>query len=143
MNEHRATVATTTIVVEMKPVFDLAAIEHELQAAEGQRDQRKADPVDLEPAGQPFFAFPFEDFRLHHQPLHQHKRENAERHVDEKDPMPGIIVGDPAADGRTDGRRHDDGDAVDGERLRTLLRREGIGQHRLLAGRHAAAAETL
>ena len=40
-----------------------------------------------------------------------------DRHIDEEDPVPGVIVGDPAADRRADGRRDDDCDAVEGERL--------------------------
>ena len=31
----------------VKPVVDLPAIEHEFEAAERQRDQREADPIDL------------------------------------------------------------------------------------------------
>ena len=100
-------------------------------------------PVDLQSARRALAALAFEHLRLVHQPVHQEERENAERYVDEKDPVPGIIVGDPAADGRADGWRHDHGDAVDGEGLRTLPRREGVGQHGLFAGRHAAAAQAL
>ena len=101
------------------------------------------DPVDLQAARPALAALAFEHLRLVHQPVHQEEREDAERHVDEKNPVPGIVVGDPAADRRADGRRHDHGDAVDGEGLRTLPRREGIGQHGLFAGRHAAAAQAL
>ena len=45
------------------------------------------------------------------------------------------VVGDAAAQRRADGRREHDRHAVDGERHAALLRREGVGQDRLLAGR--------
>ena len=64
-------------------------------------------------------------------------------HVDEEDPVPGVVVGDPAADRRADRGRDDDGDTVQRERLRPLLRRKRIREHRLLAGRHSAAADPL
>ena len=57
--------------------------------------------------------------------------------------MPGISVGDPAAERRSYRRRHDDGDAIERERLSALLRRKRVRQNRLFAGRHAAAAEPL
>lgn len=57
--------------------------------------------------------------------------------------MPGIGIGDPAAQGRADHGGDHHGHTVDGERLATLLRREGVRQDRLLAGRHATTAETL
>ena len=102
-----------------------------------------SDPIDLEPAREPLARSLFEYFRLLDQPLDEHERKNAERHIDEENPVPGIIVRDPAADGRADGRGHDDRNAVDREGLRALPQRERIGQHRLLAGRHAAAAKSL
>ena len=43
---------------------------------------------------------------------------SADRHVDEENPVPRIIVGDPAAERRTDRRRDDHGDAVERESLR-------------------------
>ena len=57
--------------------------------------------------------------------------------------MPGVVVGDPAAERRPDHGCDHDGDAVDREGLAALFRRKGVGEDRLLAGRHAAAAEAL
>ena len=41
----------------------------------------------------------------------------------QENPAPGEVVGDPAAQGGSDGRREHDGDAVDGESLAALVRR--------------------
>src|ERR1700728_4290077 len=53
------------------------------------------------------------------------------------------IVGDPAAECRSYRRRDDHGDAVESKSLAAFLRREGVGEDGLLAGWHAAAAESL
>ena len=39
----------------------------------------------------------FQIWRIFHQPLHQDERENSDRNVDVKDPVPAVIVGQPAA----------------------------------------------
>ena len=57
--------------------------------------------------------------------------------------MPGQIVAQPAAEGRPDGRRDDDGDAVERKPLAALRGWEGRGQNRLRHRRHAAARQPL
>jgi predicted transcriptional regulator len=63
--------------------------------------------------------------------------------VDEEDPAPGVVVGDPAAERGADGGREDDRHAIDGEGLAALVRRESVGEDGLLAGLQAAAAGSL
>src|SRR6202034_1811924 len=65
----------------MEPVFDLAAIEHDFQTAERDRDQHKPLPIDPEPAGQALAALALEHIRFDHQPLHQDERYDADRDV--------------------------------------------------------------
>ena len=131
------------MVLGSEPIVDLAAVEHDFETAERRRDQREADPIDLQSAGQALLAFALEHLGLVDEPMHQRERSKPDRHVDEEDPVPGEIVGDPAAERRADGRRDDHGDAVEREGLAALFRRKGIGEDGLLAGRHAAAAEPL
>ena len=48
--------------------------------------------------------------------------------VQEKDPAPGVIVGDPAADGGANGGGDDDGHSIERECHAALFRREGVGK---------------
>ena len=127
----------------LEPVLALALVEHDLETAEPQRHQHDADPIDLEAAGEALLPLAHQRLRLDQEPLHQCQREHADRHVDEEDPVPGEIVGEPAADRRPDRGRHDDRDTVDREGLGALLRRKRVGQDGLLARHHAAAAQAL
>ncbi len=71
------------------------------------------------------------------------EREQADGDVDEEDPVPVEVVGDPAAEGGADGGSDDDGHAVDGEGLAALFDGEGVGEDGLFAGGEAAAAGAL
>ena len=71
------------------------------------------------------------------------ERHDADRNVEKEDPAPAVVVDDPAADGWAEHRRHDHGDAVNGESHAALFRSEGVGQDRLLAGLQAAAGRAL
>ena len=68
---------------------------------------------------------------------------NAHRDIEEEDPAPRVVVGDPAADGRPDGGRHHHGHAINSESDTALFRREGIGQDCALAGLQAPAGRAL
>ena len=127
----------------VEPIVLLPFVEHDLEEAEAKRDEHETDPVDLEPAPQMLGAFPAQGFRLVDEQVDERERKEAHRHVDEEDPVPGDIVGDVAADRRSERRRHDHRHAVKGEGLRAFRGREGVGEHRLLARREAAAAEPL
>ena len=86
--------------------------------------------------------------RLHLRRIFDHavgekERQQAERKVDEEDPVPVVVVGDPAAERGADGRSDDDGHAVEREGLAAFFDGEGVGEDRLFAGGESAAAETL
>jgi len=106
-----------------KPVEVLALVEHELQRADPEDEQREPDAVDR---------------RLHarrlavavDEPRHG-ERDESHRHVDEEDPRPGEVVGDPAAEQRTDHRRDEDGEREGGERDAGLFARIGGEKQRL------------
>ena len=73
----------------------------------------------------------------------QNEGQNADRNVDEEDPAPGEVVGDPAAEGGSDGRREHGNEAVERKGLSALLRLKGVGHDGLGHGLHAAAARAL
>ena len=123
-----------------EPVLLLALVEHELQAADADRDQAEAHEVDL---GSLALLLRFQIRRVFDHAVAQVERQQADGQVDEEDPVPVEVVGDPAAERGADGRRDDDGHAVDGEGLAALFDGEGVGEDGLLAGREAAAAEAL
>ena len=70
-------------------------------------------------------------------------RKKSDRAVDQKAPMPGVIVREPAAKDRADDRCHNDRNAEQRESLAAFFRRKGIRQDRLRHRHHAAAAKTL
>src|SRR5262249_30941570 len=70
-------------------------------------------------------------------------RAHADRTVDEKAPVPGIVIRQIAAERRPDDRRHHHGNTEQRKALPALRRRERIGENRLRDRHHAAAAEAL
>ncbi len=81
--------------------------------------------------------------RVFHDAAGENEGENAYGDIEEEDPAPGVVVGDPAADGGTDGGRDDDGHPVDGEGDAAFLGSEGVGQDGALAGLQAPAGRAL
>ncbi len=73
----------------------------------------------------------------------EEEREQADGDVDEEDPAPVVVVGDPAAEHGADGGRGDDGDGVEGEGGGAFGGREGVDEDGLLDRGEAAAADAL
>ncbi|ABA48951.1 200 kDa antigen p200, putative [Burkholderia pseudomallei 1710b] len=121
-----------------EPVLVLAAIEHHLQTAEADRDQRDADVVDRQAARAA--AFPR---RILDELDHRERSQHADRHVEQEHPAPREVVGDPAAERRAEHRRDDDRHGRDRERAVALLGRERIEDDRLLVRLQAAAEQPL
>ncbi len=69
--------------------------------------------------------------------------EKADGDVDEEDPAPVVVVGDPAAEDRTDGGRGDDGDGVEGEGRGAFGGWEGVDENGLFDWRETAATDAL
>ncbi|GJE03234.1 hypothetical protein GMJLKIPL_5185 [Methylobacterium isbiliense] len=125
--------------VRAEPVLPLPLVEHDLQRAEEGRHQQEADEVEahaLAPQAPPLLH---RRGRVLDEEVDQHQGHHADRGVDQEAPVPGIGVGEPAAEGRPDHRRDHDGDPVEREGLAALLRREGIRQDRLRERGHTAA----
>ena len=74
---------------------------------------------------------------------HAQEGHDADRDVDQEDPVPGIGVGQIAADNRAQDRRDDDGDRGERERLLAFFRREMIEDDGLLGRLQSAAEEAL
>src|SRR5215467_1855434 len=123
-----------------KPVFAFAFVQNDLHAAEAQADQPDSDVVDAESLGEPGALHVR---RVAYQQRGQQQRENADRNVDVKNPAPGKIVGDPAAEPGADGRRDDHRNAIHGEGHAALFERKGVVQDGLLARLQSAAAHSL
>ena len=98
-------------------------------------EQRDAEPVD-----RPTLRAPGGSCR---NVVTRNVDDDADRHVDEEAPVPGVVVGDPAAE-RGPERRRDD-DAEDEDRLHhpLLLAREDLPQRRLRGGEQRRAAGAL
>src|ERR1700690_197366 len=124
-----------------EPVFFLALVEGELEASYAQCDQAEAHEIYLQVLGL-FFA-EFERGWVFDHAVAEVEREQADGEIDEEDPVPVEVVGDPAAEGGADSGRDDDGHAVEREGLAALLDGEGIREDSLFAGGEAASAEAL
>ena len=122
-----------------EPVVLFALVEHDLQAAHGDGEEAEAEIVHVAQAGE----VGFDPGRIVDQAVDQDEGQNADRDVDEEDPAPGVVVGDPAAQGGADGGSEDGDEAVEGKGLAALLGLEGVGHDGLGHGLHASAAEAL
>ena len=122
-----------------EPVLLLPFVEHELQAANAHRDQAQAHFVD----GIRFCPLFHQVGRVLDHAVAEHQGKNADRQVDEEDPVPVEVVSDPPSQRRSDGRRSHDGHAVKSEGLSSLLHRKRICQDGLFAGGQPAAAQAL
>ncbi len=81
--------------------------------------------------------------RVFHDAAGENNGENAYGDIEEEDPAPGIVVGNPAADGGPDGGCDDDRHSVDGEGDAAFVGSEGIGEDGALAGLEASAGRAL
>jgi hypothetical protein len=62
--------------------------------------------------------------RIVDQARDQNERQNADRNIDEEDPAPGEVVGDPAAQRGADGGREHGDQAIERKGLPALVRLE-------------------
>src|ERR1700732_3858722 len=96
-----------------EPVILLPFIEDDFQTPETNRKQQ--DPEIVDPALAGGFDPPALFAKrggIRDQAAGQEKRQETDWNVNEKDPAPGRIVGDPAAQRRPNGRRHHDRDTI-------------------------------
>ena len=110
--------------VGSEPIVLLTSVQHHLQGADAQHEQAHAHVVQSN-TGPPS---PEEVGRILDELQNQQEREEAHREVDKKDPAPGIVVGNEAAQRRSDRGSHDRGQPVEREGEAPLLRREHVGK---------------
>lgn len=122
-----------------EPVVLLALVEDDLQESEADDDEREAEVVHLDAlaltAAQPRRIF--DDHRG------EKEGEQPDGDVDEENPTPVVVVGNPATERGTYGGSHHNCHAEDGEGLASFFGRESVGEDGLLAGTHASAASAL
>jgi hypothetical protein len=118
-----------------EPVLHQATVQNHFERAQEGRDKEEADQIEADPLICRLCV------------LHQRRDERhgceADGAVDEEVPVPGIIVGEPAAECGSHDRRHDHRNAEQGEGLAAFFGREGIRKDRLRHRHHAAAAQPL
>src|SRR5271155_3097429 len=125
--------------VRAEPIVALAFIEDDLHGAEAECEQAEADVIHAE-AG----AFLLLHVgRIADEHVGEQQRNDAYGDVDEENPAPVEIVGDPSAQGGADGRSEHHRHAVNGEGHAAFSRFESVGENCLLAGLQAAAADAL
>ncbi len=71
------------------------------------------------------------------------KYQDPDGHVDQEDPSPTVLVGDPSPERRADNRRDEGRQAKERHRNALLFPGEGVQQHALAAGLQTAARQAL
>ena len=122
-----------------KPVLFLTLIEDEFQAANADCHQAQPDSID----GVGFRSFLHQVRRILHHVVAEQQGNDADRQVDEEDPMPIEVVGDPAAQRRTDRGCGHHCHAIEGECLASLFHRKRVREDGLFAGSQSSTAKTL
>ncbi len=122
-----------------EPVVFLALVEHDLQAAHGDGEETQAEIIHLGQAG----TVGLDPRRIIDEAGDQNKRQQPNRNVDEKDPAPGEVVGNPAAQGGPDGGRQHRDQPVESKSLAALVGLERVGHDGLGHGLKAAAPGSL
>ena len=103
-----------------EPVILFALVEHDLHAAHGDGEEREAHVVHVFQLR----GIGLDPWRIFDEARNKDEGENADGNVDEEDPAPGVVVGDPAAEGGADGWREHGDQSVEGEGLSALVRLE-------------------
>ena len=131
-----ATIAETEDQRVGEPVVLVALLEHVLQRAQAHGEQADAEPVDRARAA--LLAR-----RILEKRRHQERRRDGDRHVDEEAPVPGVVVGDPAAERGPERRRDDDAEQEDRLDQALLLAREDLPDRGLRGREQRRAAGAL
>src|SRR5438445_9599246 len=125
--------------IRFEPIVALPFIEDHLQGSKSERDETESGVIDAS-----FTQFAaLEIRRILNKPRRKQERENPNWDIDEENPAPGKIVGDPTAKRWTDCRSHHHRYAINGECHAPLGGSEGVGEDGLLARLQAATARTL
>ena len=117
----------------VEPVELGAAVEHDLQRADGQGEEAEAEEIELAEAAH----------RVGHEQQDAGECSHADRHVDVEHPAPVEVVGEVGADDRADDRRDHDAHAPHRHRLAMALARVDVEDDRLRQRRQRGAEGAL
>ena len=120
-----------------EPILALSGVEKNLERAEAEGEQADADEVYAGVALAPDVGGIVDEAR------HHHEREDAHGNVEVENPAPGVIVGDPAAEGRADDGCDDDSEGIGGHRLAVFLLGKALEEDGLGEGLESASGDTL
>ena len=121
--------------VGVEPVRVVALVQHDLQRAHADDQGDQAHVVDARALGLLHLAAQLVG--------HHRAGEDADRQVDEEDPRPGIVLGDPATQDRPGDRRHHGHHRQQGQRHAALGRRVDADQQALRDRVHRAGHRAL
>src|SRR5207248_3975779 len=107
-----------------EPVFLLTFIENDLEGSDAEGNQGEAGVIDVRFCVTDALLLPLQIWRIFDQPMSEKQRQNADRDVDEEDPVPAIVIGNPASYSGANGWRDHDRHAINGEAEPTLGGRE-------------------
>ena len=122
-------------VISLEPILLLAPFEHELERTDACGQKADARPVDL-------FDH-MRHLRLIDEAQRRPDGDQANGDVDEKTPLPGEVIHQPAAKQRADGRAEHEAHRKDACRRAALLGLEGFIENRLRGRQESAAADAL
>src|SRR5580704_4716948 len=143
-NSHKSNSQKGRDEMTFQPVVALTPVQHHLEKGKSDRDQADSHVVNPKTAATPsLFPFFGKFDRIMDQPARQQQRQQSDRNIDEEDPSPREVVGDPSAQRRPDSWGGYNRHAVKRESPADLLLGKGVDQNRLLDGRQAAAANSL
>src|ERR1700683_2389002 len=125
--------------MRFEPIIALAFVEDNLQSSEAEGAEAKADVID--------FGFAelaaLQIRRVLNEPGSEEQGNDSDWNVDEENPAPSEVVGDPSAEGWTDGGSADHCDAVNGEGHAALGRFKSVSEDGLLTGLETASTSAL
>ena len=128
----------------LEPVFGLSAIQDHFHECEAQRHEENSQPINLQPSvGVRRLHLAGKLRWIENYAAGQDQGNDADRNIDEKDPAPAPIIGDPTSERRPDYRRGDDGHAVKRKCGSPLLRGKGVDKNGLLHRSQPATTHTL
>ena len=122
-----------------EPVVFFALVQHDLQAAHRKGQERQPHVIHVAQAR----WIGLDPRRIFDQARDQNEGQDAYGNIDEENPSPGEVVGDPAARRGPDGGREHSDQAVKRESLAALVRLKRVGHDGLRHGLHAAAEHAL
>ena len=120
--------------IRCKPVLHEASVQYEFERAQERGYEQETYPIEADLIGR---------FPLLHQHGDERHHNDADGSIDKEVPVPGIVIGEPAAKDRPDHRRHDYCNPGEGEGLTALWGREGICKDGLRHRHHPAAPKPL